>query len=76
MAARMYDNSGSLGRLDLFLLPYYERDTREGRLTDEEAIFHIAQNLLRVSDYIQVGGYDRQGRQFTCVTFRPSARPT
>jgi len=62
MAARMYNNSGALGRLDLFLYPYYRRDSEAGNLSDEEAIFHIAQNLLRVSDYIQVGGYDREGR--------------
>jgi formate C-acetyltransferase len=61
----MYDGSGSLGRLDLYLYPYYRNDLEEGRLTDEEAIFHIAQNLLRVSDYIQLGGYDEQGKDNT-----------
>lgn len=65
MAARMYDNSGSLGRLDLYLYPYYKKDVEEGRLTEEEAVFLIAQNLLRVSDYIQLGGYDEQGRDNT-----------
>lgn len=65
MAARMYDGSGSLGRLDLYLYPYYQKDTGEGTLTDEQAIFHIAQNLLRVSDYIQLGGYDEQGKDNT-----------
>ena len=32
MAARMYNGSGSLGRLDVLLLPYYERDTAAGML--------------------------------------------
>jgi len=65
MIARMYNNSGALGRLDLYLQPYYEPEKDAGRLTDEEAVFHIAQNLLRVTDYVQVGGYDRDGRDNT-----------
>lgn len=65
LAARMYNNSGSLGRLDLLLFPYYERDRAEGKLTDEEAIFHIAGILLRETGYIQLGGYDEQGNDNT-----------
>lgn len=45
----IYNLSGSLGRLDVFLNPYYERDIRAGILTDQEAIFHIACILLRDS---------------------------
>ncbi|MBN1286338.1 MAG: formate acetyltransferase [Anaerolineae bacterium] len=60
MAARMYNGSGSLGRLDVLLTPYYERDIAAGRLTDEEAIFHIAGLLLRDTAYIQLGGPDPQ----------------
>jgi pyruvate-formate lyase len=62
MMARMYDGSGALGRLDLILQPYYERDVAAGRLDDEEAIFHIACMLLRDTSYIQVGGIDAEGR--------------
>lgn len=58
MAARMYNGSGSLGRLDLLLQPFYERDTRAGILDDEEAVFHIACILLRDAAYIQLGGPD------------------
>lgn len=65
MAARMYNGSGSLGRLDVLLTPYYERDTRAGILTDEEAVFHIACLLLRDNAYIQLGGPDAQGRDVT-----------
>ncbi len=65
MAARMYNGSGSLGRLDVLLTPYYERDTAAGRLTDEEAIFHLACLLLRDTAYIQLGGPDEQGRDVT-----------
>jgi formate C-acetyltransferase len=63
--ARMYNSSGSLGRLDVILLPYYEADRRAGRLTDEEAIFHIACHLVRDTAYIQLGGPDRSGRDAT-----------
>ncbi|HZP02116.1 MAG TPA: pyruvate formate lyase family protein [Terriglobia bacterium] len=63
--ARMYNSSGSLGRLDVILLPYYEADLRAGRLTDEEAIFHIACHLVRDTAYIQLGGPDASGRDAT-----------
>ncbi len=65
MAARMYNGSGSLGRLDGLLLPYYQRDTAAGILTDEEAIFHIACLLLRDTAYIQLGGPDESGKDVT-----------
>ncbi len=61
--ARMYNSSGSLGRLDMLLLPYYEADTKAGRLTDEEAIFHIACHLVRDTAYIQLGGPDLDGKE-------------
>ncbi|MCD6519287.1 MAG: formate acetyltransferase [Anaerolineae bacterium] len=65
MAARMYNGSGSLGRLDVILTPYYERDRAAGILDDEEAIFHIACLLLRDTSYIQLGGYDEHGKDVT-----------
>jgi len=65
MAARMYNGSGALGRLDLLLLPYYERDVAAGRLDDEEAVFHIACMLLRDTSYIQLGGIDEAGADDT-----------
>jgi pyruvate-formate lyase len=61
MAARMYNGSGSLGRLDVLLLPYYERDLAAGVLDDEEAVFHLACLLLMDTAYIQLGGYDEEG---------------
>jgi formate C-acetyltransferase len=64
-AARMYNSSGSLGRLDVLLLPYYEADTKAGKLTDEEAIFHIACHLVRDTAYIQLGGPDINGKEAT-----------
>ena len=63
--ARMYNTSGSLGRLDVLLLPYYQADTKAGRLTDEEAIFHIGCHLVRDPAYIQLGGPDASGQDAT-----------
>jgi formate C-acetyltransferase len=66
MAARMYNGSGSLGRLDVLLTPYYERDLAAGMLSgDEEAIFHIACLLLRDTGYLQLGGPDASGADTT-----------
>ena len=56
MAARMYNGSGSLGKLDLLLKPFFDRDLEAGIITDEEAIFHIACLLLRDTAYVQLGG--------------------
>ncbi len=65
IAARMYNGSGSLGRLDMLLAPYYERDVEAGVLTDEEAIFHLACLLLRDTAYIQLGGPNEEGADVT-----------
>ncbi len=65
ITARMYNGSGSLGRLDSLLQPFYERDVAASGLTEEEAIFHIACLLLRDTAYIQLGGPDRDGRDMT-----------
>jgi len=65
MLARMYNGSGSLGRRDVLLQPYYERETAAGTLTDEEAIFDIACYLLRDTGYLQLGGPDKDGQDVT-----------
>ena len=65
MLARMYNGSGSLGRLDVLLTPYYEREHAAGTLTDEQAIFHIACLLLRDTAYLQIGGPDATGKDVT-----------
>ncbi len=62
MAKRVYIGGGSLGRLDLILWPYYERDLKAGALTEESAIFDLACFLLKDSHYIQLGGVDEAGR--------------
>jgi formate C-acetyltransferase len=65
MAARMYNGSGSLGRLDVILQPFYERDTAAGLIDDEQATFHIACLLLRDTAYLQLGGPDAAGCDVT-----------
>ena len=63
--ARMYNGSGSLGKLDVLLYPYYLRDTEAGILTDEEATFHLACLLLRDTAYLQLGGPGLNGEDVT-----------
>lgn len=65
MAARMYNGSGSLGRLDALLIPFYESERSLGTLTDEEAAFHVACLLARDTAYLQLGGPDASGRDVT-----------
>ena len=64
-SARMYNGSGSLGKLDVLLQPFYDTDTKSETLTDEEATFHIACLLLRDTGYIQLGGPDATGKDVT-----------
>ncbi len=65
MAARMYNGSGSLGRLDVLLQPYYDAETQAGTLNDEEAIFYLACLFARDTAYLQIGGPDKDGRDVT-----------
>jgi pyruvate-formate lyase len=65
ITARMYNGSGSLGRLDVLLTPFYEREKAAGTLTDEEAILHIASHLVRDTAYLQLGGPDESGKDVT-----------
>ena len=65
ITARMYNGSGSLGRLDVLLQPYYNRETAAGKLSDDEATFHIACLLLRDTAYLQLGGPDASGKDVT-----------
>ena len=65
MAARMYNGNGSIGRLDILLRPFYERDLAARRITEEEAIFHAACLLLKETGYVQLGGPDAEGRDVT-----------
>jgi pyruvate-formate lyase len=65
MAARMYNGSGAVGRLDQYFYPYYQRDVAAGRLTDDEAILHLACLNLSDPQYYHIGGIDTDGNDAT-----------
>ena len=65
LAGKMYNMGGSLGRIDQFLLPFYEEDKKRGILTDEEAIFHLACHFIMDTSYTQLGGPDASGKDTT-----------
>jgi formate C-acetyltransferase len=65
MIARMYNGSGSMGQIDDWLKPFYERESAAGTLTDEEAVFHLACLLLNDTQYYQLGGPDAEGKDTT-----------
>ena len=65
MASRTYNRDGAGGQLDELLRPYYERDCREGRIDDEDAIFLLACLLLNDPHYYQLGGPAADGHDQT-----------
>jgi pyruvate-formate lyase len=65
LAGKMYNMGGSLGRIDQFLFPFYEKDKKQGTLTDEEAIFHLACHFVMDTSYSQLGGPDATGKDTT-----------
>lgn len=65
VGGKMYSMSGSLGRIDQFLYPYYLKDKAAGLLTDEEATFHLACHFLMDTSYTQLGGPDAEGNDTT-----------
>ena len=63
--SRIYNRDGAGCRLDVCLLPYYERDKKAGRLDDEEATFILANLLLIDPQYYQLSGPDKKGNDVT-----------
>ena len=61
MLSRTYNRGSAGGQLDEMLRPYYERDTANGILTDDEARFYLACLFLQDSRYFQLGGPDAEG---------------
>lgn len=61
MAARMYNGSGAIGRIDQYFYPFYKKDIAAGQLTDEEAIFHLQCLNLADPQYYHIGGIDEDG---------------
>ena len=65
MLSRTYNRGSAGGQLDEMLRPYYERDIKNGILTDDEAIFYMACLFLQDSRYFQLGGPDENGNDMT-----------
>lgn len=65
MAGKMYNGSGSLGRIDQLLYPFYKKDMDAGKITDEEVTFLLACYFLRDTSYSQLGGPDESGKDVT-----------
>ncbi|MBE6559513.1 MAG: formate acetyltransferase [Ruminococcaceae bacterium] len=64
-AARIYTRDGAGFQLDTLLLPYYEKDVKDGILDDETAKFLIANLLLIDPHYYQISGVDENDRDVT-----------
>lgn len=62
---RMYYVGGALGRMDMLLQPYYEKDTENGAITEEEAVWMIASLLFNDTHYAQIGGLSPAGDRET-----------
>lgn len=58
---RTYCAGGALGSLDTLLEEYFERDMKEGILTEEEAVWIIASLFFNDTHYAQIGGLTPAG---------------
>ncbi|MDR2514988.1 MAG: pyruvate formate lyase family protein [Christensenellaceae bacterium] len=62
MASREYNRDGAGCQLDEVLRPYYERDLKNGEMSQDEAKYYIACLLLNDPHYYQLGGLSPDGR--------------
>ena len=60
-ADRTYHNGGAMGQIDELLRPYFERDIRNGELTEEEAVWMVASVFYNDPHYCQIGGQKPDG---------------
>lgn len=60
---RMYCAGGAMGQLDELLRPFYEKDVKAGRITDEEAVWYIASLFFNDTHYAQLGGLNPSGEK-------------
>ncbi len=58
---RVYFNGGALDQLDEALRPYYEKDVKEGRVTDDEVVWYVASLFYNDTHYSQIGGLTPDG---------------
>ena len=66
MISRTYNRGSAGGQLEDLFNPFYERDVREGRLDDDEAVFYLACMFLQDSRYWQLSGPDEHDNDRTC----------
>ena len=60
---RTYFLGGALQQLDELLRPFYERDTKAGILTDEQAVWYIASVFFNDTHYSQIAGLTPDGNR-------------
>ena len=65
MLSRTYNRGSAGGQLDEMLKPFYEKDIKDGILTDDDAVFYMACLFLQDSRYFQLGGPDENGEDMT-----------
>jgi len=58
---RTYYLGGALGQIDELLRPYYEKDVKDGILTDEMAVWILASLFYNDTHYSQIGGVTPDG---------------
>ncbi|MDR1600372.1 MAG: formate acetyltransferase [Oscillospiraceae bacterium] len=56
LQSSIFNGSGAGGALDILLKSYYDKDIAEGRLTEDEAVYHLACLLLKDTQYFEIGG--------------------
>ena len=66
MLSRTYNRGSAGGQLEDLFNPFYEKDIKMGRLTDDEAVFYLACMFLQDSRYWQLGGPDENDNDKTC----------
>ncbi len=66
LTLNMYNGCGAaIGELDQFLYPYYLKDKKLGRITDDEVVYLYACLYVKDNFYCQVGGCDKDGNDKT-----------
>lgn len=63
--SRIYTRDGAGFQMDVMLMPYYEKDIRDGILDDEKAKFILANLLLIDPHYYQISGVDENDKDLT-----------
>lgn len=58
---RTFIAGGALGQIDEIFRPYYEKDIKDGILTDEQAAWYFASLFFNDTHYSQIGGLSPDG---------------